>query len=235
MADKQPHLNGAYYGPSIPPPPRKSYHRHSHGRSSGCGCFGCLFGCLCECIFSLIFKLVFTVLILVGIAAVIFWFLVRPNNLKFYVTDASLTQFNFTTNNNLQYNLDLNITVRNPNKRIGIYYDTIQASTYYEGQRFDTVSLTPFYQGHKNTSLLSQVFDGQKLVLLGTSEVSNFNSEKSNGVYSIDVKLNLKIRVKVGWIKIGHFKPKIDCGLKVPLSGSSSGGSFETTKCGLDL
>lgn len=73
------------------------------------------------------------------------------------------------------------------------------------------------------------------MVLLGTSEVSNFNSEKSNGVYSIDVKLNLKIRVKVGWIKIGHFKPKIDCGLKVPLSGSSSGGSFETTKCGLDL
>lgn len=230
MAEKQ-GLNGAYYGPSVPPP-RKAYHRPGRGSGGGCGCCGCLFGCLCNCIFSLIFKLVFTVIILVGIVALIFWFLVRPNNLKFYVTDASLTQFNLTTDNTLQYNLDLNLTVRNPNKRIGLYYDTFQVNGYYEGQRFNTQNLTPFYQGHKNTTELSTVFDGQQVLVLGDSEVSNYNSEKSNGYYSIDVQLNLKLRVKMGWIKVGHFKPKINCDLSVP---SSSGGTFQTTRCKLKL
>jgi hypothetical protein len=233
MAEKQ-SLNGAYYGPSIPPP-RKAYHRHGRG-SGGCGCCGCLFGCLCDCIFGLIFKIIFTILIIVGLAALIVWLILRPNNLKFHVTDASLTQFNFTTNQTLNYNMALNITVRNPNKRIGIYYDTIQANSYYEGQRFDTVDLTPFYQGHKNTTLLNPVFDGQQIVLLGTSEQSNFDSETTNGIYSIDLKINLKMRAKVGWIKIGTFKPKIKCGLKVPLSSNGkSTGSFEATKCSLDL
>ncbi|XP_062166886.1 NDR1/HIN1-like protein 3 [Alnus glutinosa] len=233
MADKQ-SLNGAYYGPSIPPT-RKSYHRHGHGRGSGCcGCFGCLFGCLCDCIFGLIFKIVFTILVIVGLAALIVWLILRPNNLKFHVTDASLTQFSFTTTTNtLQYNMALNLTVRNPNKRIGIYYDTIQANGYYEGQRFGTVDLTPFYQGHKNTTVLSTAFDSQHVVVLGTDELSNFNSATSDGIYSIDLKLNLKIRAKVGWIKIGKFKPKIKCGLKVPLTSNAS--SFETTKCSLDL
>lgn len=233
MADKQ-SLNGAYYGPSIPPT-RKSYHRHGRG-SGGCGCFGCLFGCLCDCIFGLIFKIVFTILIIVGLAVLVVWLILRPNNLKFHVTDASLTEFNFNTTNTLQYNMALNLTVRNPNKRVGIYYDTIEANVYYEGQRFRTVDLTPFYQGHKNTTVLSTAFNGTQVVLLGTSELSNFNTETSDGIYSIDLKLNLKIRAKVGWIKIGKFKPKIKCGLKVPLSSNGkSASSFETTKCSLDL
>ena len=85
------------------------------------------------------------------------------------------------------------------NMLLGIYYNTFQVNGYYGGQRFDTQSLTPFYQGHKSTSELSTVFDGQQL-LVGSSEVSNYNSEKSNGYYSIDVQLNLKLRVEVGWI-----------------------------------
>jgi hypothetical protein len=73
-------------------------------------------------------------------------------------------------------------------------------------------------------------------VLLGTSELSKFNLETNDGIYNIDEKLNLLIRAKAGWIKIGQFKPKIKCGLKVPLSSiGKSTDSFETTKCSLDL
>ena len=106
-----------------------------------------------------------------------------------------------------------------------------QVNGYYGGQRFDTQNLTPFYLGHKSMSELSTVFDGQQL-LVGSSEVSNYNSEKSNGYYSIDVQLNLKPKVKVGWIKVGHFKPKINCDLSVP---SIAGGNFQTTRCKLNL
>ncbi|GLT90103.1 hypothetical protein SLE2022_080550 [Rubroshorea leprosula] len=219
MAEKHSHLNGAYYGPPVPP--ARSYHRHGHG--SGCGC------CCC-CLLSFLIKLIVTAVIIVGLAALIFWLIFRPNIVKFHVTDASLTQFNLTSDNNLHYNVALNITVRNPNKKIGIYYDRIEANAYYEDQRFATQQLTPFYQGHKNTSYLNPSFQGQKLVLLGADGVSEYNQEKNSGVYSVDVKLNLRVRFKLGKLKTWRFKPKIECDLKVPLSSSA-----ETTKCKIDF
>ncbi|KAF5473490.1 hypothetical protein F2P56_010098 [Juglans regia] len=228
MAEKQAHdLNGAYYGPSVPPPPvRQSYHRP--GRGSGCGC--------CGCFFRFLLSVVISVVVTLGLAILIFWLIFRPNNIKFHVTDASLTQFNFTADNTLQYNLALNITVRNPNKKIGVYYELISVRAHYEDQRFDSVNLTPFYQGHKNTSVLSPVFVGQQLVLLGADELSKFNAEKNAGVYSIDVKLYLRIKFKVGKIKTWRFKPKVKCDLKVPLSSNGTSASgFETTKCDIDF
>lgn len=222
MAEKQPHLNGAYYGPSVPPP-SQGYRRQ--GRSGGCGCC---------CLLNFLLKLIGSVVLVVGLAVLIFWLIFRPiNRVKFHVTDASLTQFNFTTNNNmLNYNLALDVTIRNPNKKIGIYYDRIEVNALYEDQRFSTVVLTPFYQGHKNTTVLSPVFKGEQLVLLGANELSVLNSEKSLGVFDIHVQLYLRIRFKLGKVKTWRFKPKINCDLKVPFSsiGKSVGG-FETTKC----
>ncbi|KAF8403363.1 hypothetical protein HHK36_011465 [Tetracentron sinense] len=220
----QPHLNGAYYGPSIPP--KQSY--HSHGRRSGCGC-----GC---CLISFLFKIIVSVIVMVGIAVLIFWLIVRPNKVKFHVVNASLTEFNLTTNNTLQYNLALNMTVRNPNKKIGIYYDRIEARAYYDDEKFATRSLTPFYQGHKKTDLLNPVFIGESPILLGTSELADFNNEKSAGVFEVDVKLYLRIRFKVGSFKTGRFKPKIKCDLKLPLvANRNSAGGFDTTKCDFDF
>ncbi|GLT47700.1 hypothetical protein SLA2020_213720 [Shorea laevis] len=216
MAEKHSHLNG----------PARSYHRHGHG--SDCGCC---------CLLSFLIKLIVTAVIILGLAALIFWLIFRPNIVKFYVTEASLTQFNLTSDNNLHCNLALNITVRNPNKKIGIYYDRIEANAYYEDQRFATQQLTPFYQDHKNTSYLNPSFQGQKLVFLGADGVSEYNQEKNSGVYSIDVKLNLRVRFKLGKLKTWRFKPKIECDLEVPLSSSDGrlAGGAETTKCKIDF
>ncbi|XVF76115.1 hypothetical protein PTKIN_Ptkin13bG0239800 [Pterospermum kingtungense] len=225
MADKQSHLNGAYYGPSVPPSTR-NYHRH--GRGSGCGC-----GC---CLLKFIFNIIITAVVVIGLAVLIFWLIFRPNRVKIHVTDVSLTEFNLT-GNTLYYNLAVNMTVRNPNKKIGIHYDRIEARAYYEGQRFDTEPLTPFYQGHKNTSFLNPVFSGQQYITLGADETSEFNQDTTSGTYSIDVKLYLRIRFKVGRVRTGKFKPKVSCDLKVPLNSAngSSAGSFKTTKCDWDF
>ncbi|MCD7455532.1 harpin-induced protein 1 domain containing protein, expressed [Datura stramonium] len=75
---------------------------------------------------------------------------VAVSSVKFYVTILTLTQFDLSnTNNTLYYDLALNMTVRNPNKRIGIYYDSIEARAMYQGQRFDSQILETFYQGHR--------------------------------------------------------------------------------------
>jgi hypothetical protein len=198
---------------------------------------------------SLISKIVVTVLAVVGPSVFIVLLILTPKSLKIHVTDAFLVQFNLTTDNTLHYNLALHISIRNPNKGIGLYYDAIQAKGYYdtsdlaEGYNdiyyaFGTGSwITPFYQGHKNTSVLSPVFYGQKSDFLETRKlISKFNNDTSDGVYTIGVELNLSFRTKGGrWIKKGHFNPVIYCYLKVPLSSNGkSAARFNATKCKLD-
>ncbi|XP_027367123.1 NDR1/HIN1-like protein 3 [Abrus precatorius] len=226
-------LNGAYYGPSIPPPP-KYYRRPGRGG----GCFSCCCGCIFNCILSIICKILTTILIIVAIVAFLFWLIVRPNALKFHVSDATLTQFSYN-NNTLRHNLALNVTIRNPNRRLGIYYDNIEALALYQDVRFGSQTLGPFFQHHKNTSVLSPVFKGQRVMPLTEDQVSELNKEKGSGVYSIDVKLNMMVRFKLGLFKSGKVKPNIRCELQVPLeshNGTSSGGGFQfqDTACDWD-
>ncbi|CDP10611.1 unnamed protein product [Coffea canephora] len=230
----EPHLNGAYYGPSIPPP--KHYHRPGRGGGSSCNPFSCCCGCLCNCILSCIFQILCTIVVVLGIIILVLWLIFRPNKVKFYANDAELTQFDLSnTNNTLYYNLAVNMTVRNPNKRIGIYYDRIEANAFYQGQRLKTVELDSFYQPHKNTSSLHAVFQGQQLVTPGSDEASNYNDDKSSGLYNIDVELYMRIRLKFGWVKSPKFKPKIKCDLEIPLnSNGTASGTFQTKRCGLD-
>ncbi|KAL9256047.1 NDR1/HIN1-like protein [Drosera capensis] len=231
---KQP-LNGAYYGPSIPPPPNTYNRPGRRGLRGGC----CLFDCLCDCgccLLSCVFKIIFTIVILIGIAALVFWLVVRPHAIKFQTTEASVSQFNLSgsASDTLLYDLTLNFTVRNPNSHIGVYYDVIDLRAYYDDQRFAATELTPFYQGKKNTTDLGLVaLQGQTVITASSGLSSDYSTQKTDGVFDITVKMYLTVRFKIGWVKIGKFKPKIQCDLKVPLS--SSGQSFQSTGCKYDL
>lgn len=218
MADKQ-GLNGAYYGPKIPP--TQQYHRP--GRGSDCGCC---------CLVTLLLKVIITVLTLIGLFVLIVWLIFRPiNKVKFHVTDVALTEFNYSTNNTmLRYNLAFNVSIRNPNKKIGIYYNRVEAKAFYEGQRFGYSSLTPFYQGHKNTTVLNVVFTGTQPVTLQGEDLKQFNSEKTSGLYSIALELSLRVKFKLGKVKTARFKPKVECDdLKIRLNGPSVAES--SNKC----
>lgn len=222
---KQSNLNGAYYGPPVPP--KQSYHRP--GRGTGICCGPC-------CILSALFKLIFTIIVVLGIIVLALWLVLRPSKVKVYVDGASLTQFSLNNSNTLYYNLSLDMSVRNPNKKVGIYYDKLEATASYGGQRFGYTTLPSFYQGHKNTTLLSPAFNSQSLVALASSGVSEFNSEKSNGIFSVYVQINARIRFKIGPIKTNRYKPKFKCDLKLPLASSgSTPTSFTRTKCDIDF
>lgn len=231
MSD-QAHLNGAYYGPSIPPPATKrtrSYHRRGGGSSCN------PLSCLCGCIFNLVCQIVFTIIVILGIIVLVLWLVYRPNMPKFHVNEATLTQFNLSTNNNtLYYNLAVNMTFRNPNKRIGLYYDRIEARAEYYDRRFATNYLETFYLGHKQEKDLSTTFSGEQIVVLD-NDLSKYDSERNEEVYNIDLNLKLRMRLKVGWAK-PKYKPKFECDLRVPLTspGRVSSVAFQRTKCDFD-
>ncbi|PIA54378.1 hypothetical protein AQUCO_00900726v1 [Aquilegia coerulea] len=211
-------LNDAYYGPSVPPqkPQRK--------RSRGC------------CVLSTFLKVIISIIVILGIAALIFWLVVRPTEVKFYVVGAELKEFNLTNGNTLiNYDLSMNITVRNPNKRVGLYYDQLDAIASYKGERFGWANMPRFYQGHKNTTNLRADFSGQQLVLLNTFEINQFNQDKNDRYFYIDVKLYSRIRFKIGALKTRRVKPDIECHLRIPLVSNGSFSMFETTRCDVDF
>ncbi|XP_020581443.1 NDR1/HIN1-like protein 3 [Phalaenopsis equestris] len=220
-------LNGAYYGPSIPP---TRTHRSVGGRSSACCCDPC------GCLLCSLFKLIFSIIITLGIIVLILWLVFRPNELKVAVEDAKLTSFDLSNSSNLNYNLSLSISIRNPNRRISIYYDQIEAVALYDGSRFGyDGSLPVFFQGHKNTTVISPRFGGQAVSLGAVS--GTYEREKKEGNFYVDVKLNARIRLKVKFVKVGHFKPKFDCKLKLPVppaKGGSPATVFERTECDVD-
>ncbi|CAN8316574.1 unnamed protein product [Cochlearia groenlandica] len=220
-------LNGAFYGPSVPPPPRHKGYFNRRGHSRGCGC----------CLLSFFLKLIIAIIVILGIAALIFWLVVRPRPVKFHVTEASLTRFEHTSQDNiLRYNLALTVPVRNPNKRLGLYYDRIEAHAYYNGQRFSSTTLTPFYQGHKNTTVLRPMFQGQNIVIFDAKESRIYNEERLVGVYNIEIKFRLRVRFKLGDLKTRRVKPKVNCDdLRLPLNGNTTSSTVLPLKCDFDF
>ncbi|KAI3957980.1 hypothetical protein MKW98_020622 [Papaver atlanticum] len=194
---------------------------------------GC-FGIIC-CVPKCIFKIIFSILIALGLAVLIVWLILRPiNHLNFNVTDASLTQFNLTGTNVLHYNLAVDLTLRNPNKKIGAHYDSVEARAFYDGHRIASVTLVPFYQGHKNTTILRPVFKGQKLLPSVGRQFSvqgEYNNDKSDGKFNIEVKLYLTMRFKAGVVTTFKVKPRVKCEFEVPLAGSNPAIDFTPEKC----
>ncbi|KAI3965782.1 hypothetical protein MKX01_010739 [Papaver californicum] len=174
-------------------------------------------------------KLILSALVALGILALIVWFILRPiNPLEIHVQDASLTQFNVTDNNILYYNRSVDLNLRNPNKKIGVYYDQIEARAFYDSRRFDSVMLTPFYQGHKNTTVLHPVFKGQRLL---PSVQGEYNRDKIDEKFKFKVHIYLKMRFKAGLVKTPKLKsPRVKCAFEVPL-GSNPAFGFTPKNC----
>ncbi|KAK7284795.1 hypothetical protein RJT34_19548 [Clitoria ternatea] len=229
MADnKQPHLNGAYYGPAIPPAAQQP--RYHHHRSRSCCC----------CLFGIFWKILAALIVLAGLTILIFWLVVQPRPFKFYVDATDLTQFEYHTNNNtLNYNMVLNFTVRNPNKKLSIYYDKVEALAFYEDTRFgsyDVITyLNSFRQYKKSTSPMSAVFAGERVLVLDNDQIAKFNEDKNAGAFDIFVKLYFRIRFRLGDRTTSTYKPKVKCDIRVPLIANNVTTFFKTTECDVDF
>nr|CAD1836769.1 unnamed protein product [Ananas comosus var. bracteatus] len=119
----------------------------------------------------------------------------------------------------LLFNLTADLSLRNPNRRIGVYYDRLDAAAFYS-----TALLGPadspfpgFYQHPKTTTAVS--------------------AGEGGGVFRVEITVHAKLRYKVWFAKVHGFKPKVDCVVKLlppPPTAASSAAAFAPTKCSVD-
>ncbi|KAI4322337.1 hypothetical protein L6164_022042 [Bauhinia variegata] len=183
---------------------------------------------LLRCIAIVILALI----VLVGIAVLIIWLVVKPKHLEYSVENASIHDFNLTDANHLYANFDFSIRAYNPNSKVSVYYDSVELSVLYEDQTLATNAVAPFYQPHKNVTRLQLRLAAQTVALYG-SVPKDLRHDKSSGVIELDVWVRARIRFKVGLWKSDHRTLRIFCS-PVLLHFSNSKG-FERTHCDVEL
>ncbi|XP_031492996.1 NDR1/HIN1-like protein 10 [Nymphaea colorata] len=225
MADSEPiHFNRTY--PAAPhdvPPVLPQYSDQKTSRPS------------CHCRICAMFMCVVVIFVILGAAAFLALYVLRPRAVTYFVEDAYLSEFNLTSKGTLQCNLKLDVSITNPNMMFGVYYQKLDASAYYDEELIGWVFLPTFYLGRNRTVSIHPVFGGQSVIGLNGLRVSDSMKQRSDGFYSIDIEIHAKMRLKFGALMTDKFCQKIWCELMVPLMPSSNSafrnGEFTRTEC----
>ncbi|KAG0474933.1 hypothetical protein HPP92_014619 [Vanilla planifolia] len=98
--------------------------------------------------------LIFTILLL----SLLIWIILRPSKPEFSLRDAAIYDLSLSSYplaRLLNSTIQATIVSKNPNARVGVYYDRLRACAVYKGQQITAdASLPPFYQGHGDINLL---------------------------------------------------------------------------------
>lgn len=181
------------YSPSKPPKKRRS----------------CCRRCLC-CTCCFLFFLIVAVAASAGILYLVF----RPKIPKYSVDSMRITQLNLNNDNSLSATFNVNITARNPNKKIGIYYEGgSNLSVFYTGTKLCEGSLPKFYQGHRNTTVLSVTLAGQTENASGL--LQSLQAQQQTGTIPLNLRVKVPVRLKVGKLKLMKWKFLVKCRVNV--------------------
>ncbi|XP_064968548.1 NDR1/HIN1-like protein 10 isoform X2 [Musa acuminata AAA Group] len=184
-------------------------------------------GCCCKLLCSLV-----QLVISLGLVVLIWWLIFHPRLPRASVQEAQLMSFSLADNSTaLLFNLTVGLALRNPNKRVGIYYDSLVVAALYHGVLLQTAPLPTFYQHRKNTTAFRPEFGG-KATDAGSVAVFYGKEKSEQKDFNFEVKLRARIRMKVWFIKIGHFNPVFDCKVRalVPQDGGMS-ATFRLSEC----
>ncbi|XP_010251416.1 PREDICTED: NDR1/HIN1-like protein 12 [Nelumbo nucifera] len=150
---------------------------------------------------------------LISVLSVVFlvWLILRPSKPEFHLKEADIYQLNLSGPHLLNTSIQITLVSKNPNQKVGVYYDQLQVYASYKGQQItlDT-SLPPFYQGHEDRNLLTA-----SLVGIGLPVAPSFGYEvgrdQTTGKLILSLKVNGRLRWKVGTWVSGRYRFNVEC------------------------
>lgn len=166
-------------------------------------------------IFCALFLILFLV---VCIAAFILWLNLRPHRPRFHVEEFSipaLAQQAGLDNAAIIYN----VTARNANQIMGVYYDSMQLAVYYQDQHIGgSPLLFPFYQKPKNTTVIVGQLSGATL-RVSSEQWQQFVADLGRGevLFRLDVTSTIRFRIS-SW-RSKHHKMHAHCPVGVGPDG----------------
>lgn len=165
----------------------------------------------------------------------VIYFILRPSNPEFSLKEADIYQLNLISGPHLlNSSIQLTLLSKNPNQRVGIYYDDQQVYAAYKGQQITVAtSLPPFYQGHQDSNLLTASLVGNGLPV-APSFGYEVGRDQTVGKLVLNLKVNGRLRWKVGiWVS-GKYRYNVNCVAIMPFGPSIPSGPLSSklgTQC----
>ncbi|KAK9059097.1 hypothetical protein SSX86_021716 [Deinandra increscens subsp. villosa] len=154
--------------------------------------------------------------------------ILRPSKPSFTLQDGKLRAFNISTATAaVTSSLQITISSRNPNDRIGIYYDQFDVYIAYRNQQITLPTMIPpTYQGHKEVAVWSPNLYGTE-VPVAPGVAMALAEDEAAGMVLVNVKGTGRVRWKVGSFVTAGYKLTVNCPAYLPFEKRSDGSVAE--------
>ncbi|KAK3205617.1 hypothetical protein Dsin_019663 [Dipteronia sinensis] len=156
----------------------------------------------------------------------LFWIITRPTKPTFVLQDVTLSAFNLSSPTTLTTNLQITISSRNPNQRIGVYYQRIDVYASYRNQQISLPTALPAtYQGHKDINVWSPFLCGDA-VPVSPYVADALCQDLNTGMVLVNIKVDGRVKWKVGTWMSGNYHLQANCPAYINLGERSKGIGF---------
>ncbi|KAL7137222.1 hypothetical protein ABFS83_10G078400 [Erythranthe nasuta] len=170
------------------------------------------------CAGLLIFNFIVLFLIL------LIWAILQPKKPRFTIQDATIFNLNVSAPNVISTTVQVTVNSHNPNSKIGVYYDKLDVYATYHSQQITYYTvIPPVYQGHKDVNVWSPFIYGVNVPVAPYNGIA-LAQDQTNGAIRITVKIDGRVKWKVGTFVSGRYHLHISCPANIPLGNSKNTG-----------
>ncbi|CAN8278956.1 unnamed protein product [Cochlearia groenlandica] len=166
---------------------------------------------------------VIAIIIIILITIFLVWVILKPTKPRFILQDATVFAFNVSQPNLLTTNFQITVATRNPNSKIGIYYDRLHVYATYRNQQITLrTAIPPVYQGHKEDNVWSPFVYGTDVPVSPYNAVA-LEEERGSGIVRLMVRADGRVRWKVGAFITGKYHIHVRCPALINIGNKAAG------------
>ncbi|XP_062192969.1 NDR1/HIN1-like protein 1 [Phragmites australis] len=175
---------------------------------------------------------VVAIILIVHLIVLTVWLVLRPTKPRFYLNDVAIVCINVSSSSYLTVTMQATLAARNPNDRVGIYYDRLDAFAEYRGLQITVpTALPPAYQGHLDASVWSPFLSAAN-VPLPPYLAEALTQDETAGYLLVTIRVDGWIRWKAGAFITSHYHLRVRCPALLTVNdgqgsyGSNTGGGL---------
>ncbi|GAB4858614.1 NDR1/HIN1-like protein 26 [Ancistrocladus abbreviatus] len=142
---------------------------------------------------------------------VLIWLILHPAKPQFSLKQTDIYKLNLSSPYLLNSSVQITLESKNPNQKVGIYYDQLLAYASYKGQQITAETPIPaFYQGNQDSNLLSASLVGDGIPV-APSFGYEVGRDQVAGKLVLILKVDGRIRWKVGTWVSSRYRINVNC------------------------
>jgi hypothetical protein len=151
------------------------------------------------------------------------WAILQPKKPQFVLQDATVYALNVSAPNFVSTTISLTISSRNPNDKIGIYYDQLDVYANYQNQQITYyTAIPPTYQGDDDVNVWSPYIVGTNVPVAPYNGMS-LGQDEADGAITLMIKINGRVRWKVGTVTTGDYHLYVTCPALITFGSQNTG------------